>query len=221
MILEFDDKRFMKDMNNFIQYSLGFFDGVELGKPQMMKKLAEEIQDLLGEYIDSSARVNPAALQHMYEWYQNGSSAGRLFNINYSLVGNGIVFGGEMTQSMSVRNGSNTPFYNKAKVMESGKTVNIRPKNSDYLVFEKDGETVFTKKPVTVTSPGGELAEGSFERTFKEFFQSYLSQSLLSVSGIMDNLAKPTEFKTDMRRAKSGGRAAGVSAGKKWVTKGI
>lgn len=63
--------------------------------------------------------------------------------------------------------------------MENGVPVIIRPKKSPVLVFEDNGETVFTRNPVSVSSPGGEDAEGSFESIVDVFFTQYFKQSFL------------------------------------------
>ena len=219
MIPVVNDTKFMNDMNNIVEYALGFVDGVKLGKPKMMQNFGEEIKGILEEYIDSNARVNPAELQHVYEWYQNGNPNARLFDISYRVSGGGISFMGTMSQSKSIKSGSNTPFYNKASIMENGVPVTITPKKSDVLVFESDGKTVFTRNPINVESPGGPEAEFGFENNFKQFFSAYLSQSLLSVSGIINNLSNPIDFKKNLRSGQRGGYQVGLSTGKRWVEK--
>ena len=62
--------------------------------------------------------------------------------------------------------------------MEEGIPVTITPRNSDVLVFEKDGETVFTKNSVNVDNPGGDATEGSFEKVIDSFFTKYFTQAL-------------------------------------------
>lgn len=218
MRLMVDDKLFMKQMNNLIKYGNGFVEGVQLGKKSMLDNLGLELKVLLEEYIDSNARMNPAALQHVYEWYQNGTPSGRLFDVKYVVTNRGISFGSSFSQSKSIKHGSNTPFYDKATIMEGGMTVTIAPKNSNVLAFDDNGETVFTSKPVTVSNPGGVDAQGSYEETYKEFFTRYLSQSFLQVSGLAEIFGNPTTFKRNLAAGLNGGRPVGVAAGKKWVT---
>lgn len=219
-MLKTDYSNFMKDMNNILQYSFGFLDGVEQGKAKMFDSLGEQIKDLVGDYIDSSAMTNPSSLHHVYEWYQTGSAAARLFDIDYVVRDNGISFNGTLSQSKSVKEGSSIPFYNKASIMESGASVTIRPRLAKTLAFEVDGETVFSKKPITVSNPGGNQVQGSFHDTFKEFFVSYLSQALIDVSGLMQNASNPIDFKINLNSGKSGGRSVGVRVGAKWISKG-
>jgi hypothetical protein len=173
---------FMKQMRNITEYSIGFTEGVEQGISNLIHRVGQLAVDNIKEYIDSSARVNPQALHHVYEWYQTGSPDARLFDIEYVKSGtNGAFIFSNFRQSSSVKNGSNVPFINKAEVMESGQTLIIRPKNSQVLAFEANGEEVFTQKPVVISEAGGGETTNSFERTFDDFFNNYFSQSFLLV----------------------------------------
>jgi hypothetical protein len=71
--LDFEVEQFRKEMNNIVAYSEGFMQGIERGKQKMMSNFANEVKAALKEFIDASARVNPSALHHMYEWHQTGS----------------------------------------------------------------------------------------------------------------------------------------------------
>ena len=204
-------------MNNLVQYGLGFVEGAQIGKQQLLKQLGPEVRTLLEQYIDANARMNPDALHHVYEWYQTGSPTGRLFEIEYIVTGLGLSFQSTFRQSTSVKNGSNVPFYNKAKIMEAGVSVTIKPKSSDVLAFEDNGETVFTKKPVTVPNPGGTDTTGAYNEVFKEFFYRYLSQSFLDVTGLRRHLGTPLAFKNNLAAGISGGRPVGVRVGRQWV----
>ena len=217
MKLVVDDKLFIKQMNNLVQYGLGFVEGAQIGKQQLLKQLGPEVRTLLEQYIDANARMNPDALHHVYEWYQTGSPTGRLFEIEYIVTGLGLSFQSTFRQSTSVKNGSNVPFYNKAKIMEAGVSVTIKPKSSDVLAFEDNGETVFTKKPVTVPNPGGTDTTGAYNEVFKEFFYRYLSQSFLDVTGLRRHLGTPLAFKNNLAAGMSGGRPVGVRVGRQWV----
>jgi hypothetical protein len=158
-------------------------------------------------------------LQHVYEWYQNGSPNGRLFDISYVVSGAGISISSTFKQSKTIQNGSNIPFYNKARIMEDGISVTIRPTNAKVLKFEADGETVFTSNSVNVANPGGAEAQGSFEKTFDEFFNKYFTQAFMRSSGIAAYLENPVAFKKHLASGKSRGRSAGKSAGYGWIIK--
>ena len=172
---------------------------------------------ILKEYMDSTARVNPAELQHVYEWYRVGSPDARLFDISYRPTPKGLVIMSQFSQSSSLQKGAKTPFSNKAAVMESGGTVIIRPRASKVLVFEQNGEDVFTKGPVIVKDPGGGRAAGGFEKNFNEFFNNYFSQSFLQISGFAQHLENATPFARNFASAKRGGKSLGISVGHRWV----
>lgn len=216
MQLVVDDKLFSKQMKNLIQYGLGFIEGAQSGKDQLLKQLGPEIRTLLEQYIDANARMNPESLHHVYEWHQTGSPNGRLFEIEYIVTGLGLSFQSTFRQSTSIKSGSRVPFYNKANVMESGVSVTIRPKDGGVLAFEDGAETVFTKNPVTV-KPGGKASTGAYEEVFKEFFYRYLSQSFLDVTGLRKHLGTPLAFKNNLAAGMAGGRAVGVRVGRQWM----
>ena len=209
----------IKDLNNIVNYSLGFLDGVQKGKRAFLNNLGKGIKEVLELFIDSSARTNPQALHHVYEWYKTGSPDARLFDISYSVSNFGLSFSSSFKQSKSIKEGSYTPFYNKAKIMEIGQTITIKPKNSKVLVFtNSDGESVFTKKKVTVKNPGGLYVQGSYEETFDNFMKFYFTQSFLSSSGIYDYLKTPKIYKENLKAGIKGGSSVGKTVGFKWIT---
>jgi hypothetical protein len=215
----FDDRVFQKEMKNLMQYSEGFLEGVQSNKKALLNNLGYQIKDLIGQFIDSNARVDPQSLHHVYEWYQTGSSDARLFDIICLVNGGGLTVSGELTQSQTRSKKASEPFYNKAKIMESGSPVVISPKRSKVLAFEVDGQTVFTSKPVKVDSPGGNVA-GNFERAFSLFFQTYSSQSILQMSGLADQLKNSKDFDKRFSAGTRGGRSLGRSVGARWISGG-
>ena len=217
----FDDTQFTKDMKNITEYMYGFVDGTKAGKPELMKLLGVSVKEILEDFIDSSARVDPESLSHVYEWYQNGSSDARLFDILYTPSGRGLSFGFTLRQSNSIKDGSKTPFYDKARIMEYGVPVTINPTKAQALSFDIDGKTVFTKKSVTVENPGGAAAEGGLKNAFTQFFTQYISQALLDVTGLKKHFEIASEFNDGFRSAKSGGRSLGTRMGIKWISGGI
>lgn len=214
-----DVKSLMRQLNNVIQYSEGFLEGARIGKPMLMANIGTEMQELVSQYIDSTARVNPSSLHHVYEWYKTGSPDARLFDVDYVVKGDTLTMNSKFRQSETVQNNSNTPFRNKAYIMENGISVTIKPKNSPVLAFEQGGESVFTRSEVTVQNPGGNLAQGSFEETFKEFFRSSISQSIIMSSGLGINLRTPVDFDRNFAAGSRGGRPVGISAGKTWISR--
>lgn len=218
MSITFNTRTFNRDMSNMIEYSLGFLEGVNGGKQAFLEQLGKSAIEALKNYIDSNARVNPQALHHMYEWYQTGSPNARLFDIDYQIKGSGISINSTFRQSSTIQNGSNTPFYDKARIMENGVSVVIRPKKSNMLVFEVDGEKVFTKNPVRVNNPGGDV-EGRFEMTFDTFFNQYFTQSFLRASGILDHLDDISVYKKNLPSGKKMGKSKGYQVGYSWITR--
>ena len=217
MRLTLDTRKFAKEMNNIVKYSEGFLEGAQRGKKVFLAALGEKTKEVLEQYIDSNARVNPETLKHVYEWYQNGSPNARLFDIDYTISNLGLSFKSSFRQSAQVKAGSREPFYNKAKIMENGVGVTIKPKYVDYLRFQVPGKTVFTKGPVRVENPGGDAAQGGFEKVFDEFFTKYFTQAFLTSSGLLSKFNNPVAYKRDLPLAKRSGKAAGVRAGYRWV----
>ena len=204
-------------MDNILKYSTGFLDGIQLGKKEFLNNVGQQAIEILKEYIDTNARLTPGALHHMYEWNQTGSPAARLFNIDYTVSGLGLSISSTFSQSRSVKQGSNVPFYNKANIMENGIPVTISPKKNGTLAFENKGETVFTKSPVTVKNPGGKDVKGAYERVFDSFFNNYFTQSFIKASGIMDYITTADVYKKNLSKGKSLGRSYGISVGYKWI----
>jgi hypothetical protein len=219
--VDLDVKSFVNSLNNLTEYSIGFLNGVEAAKPIIMDNLGKEIIEMLKDFIDTSARVDPSTLHHVYEWYQTGSPEARLFDIDYIVRGkDGLSFNYTFSQSSSYSKNSTVPFYDKAEIMEQGIPVSIRPKESSVLSFNVDGEQVFTKKPILIENPGGTNVEGGFERTIKTFFDSYFTQAFLMTSGVLEHLNNPKAYKDNVLAGSKQGKALGFKVGYEWATKG-
>tara|TARA_B110000285_G_C14854853_1_gene481712 strand:+ start:30 stop:710 length:681 start_codon:yes stop_codon:yes gene_type:complete len=216
--VRFDNVQFEKDMKNILDYSSGFMEGTLRGKKELSKRLGEITVEGLKQFIDSNARVNPEALQHVYEWYMSGSPDARLFDITYTITGSGLSLQSTFRQSSSIKSGSDVPFYDKARIMEYGIPVTITPRKSQKLVFEQNGETVFTSGTVKVSEPGGKAARGGLEESFNIFMSQYFSQAFLRSTGIVDYLENPFAYVKNLKRGKKVGRSAGLETGYKWIT---
>jgi hypothetical protein len=217
MKITINDTVFKKEMKSIIDYSVGFLDGINSGKTIFLNNMGKMTKEMLKEYIDSNARVNPKALHHVYEWYKVGSPDARLYDINYTISNLGLSFVSTLKQSTSIKDGSSVPFYNKAKIMEEGIPVIIKPREASVLVFEDNGETVFTKGKVLVASPGGVETNGSFEKVVNIFFTQYFTQAFLKSSGIKQYLSNPIVYKKNLPSAKTGGKAKGMQVGYRWI----
>jgi hypothetical protein len=215
--VKFDDSKFVKDMNNLVEYSIGFIDGAKKAQPILLRTIGNLIQEKLGEFVDMMARMEPSKLQHVYEFGMNGSDSARLFDISYTISGKGLSISSDFRQS-TIAGKSGDIFYNKAYIMENGIPVTIRPKKK-VLAFEDNGQTIFTQKPVTVDNPGGSNAKGGYETTVRSFFENYFSQSFLHTTGLDKDLSEPTAYKSGLSSAKVGGRAAGERQGYQWIAK--
>lgn len=216
--VKFNDAQFVKDMDNIADYAIGFLEGAQRGRLEMMWTIGESTREILEEFIDSSAKVNPALLHHVYEWYMTGSPQARLFKITATSDARNISFDATFSQSKSIKSGAKKPFYNKALVMERGISLTIQPRDAKVLAFEDNGEQVFTRGPVVVQNPGGPQVQGSFERVFSQFFNSYFKQSFLRVSGLGERMQRTETFVRNMNKGKVMGRPAGQSVGYRWIT---
>ena len=218
MRVSIQTNNFEKELLNIANYSLGFLEGAQKGKKVFLDNLGRGVIFALGQYVDVEARANKEALHHVYEWYQTGSPQARLFDITYTVSNLGLSLNSTFRQSRTLQQDATTPFYNKAKIMENGIPVVIRPKKNSVLRFYQGGETVFTSKPVTVRNPGGNQVEGSFERIFDEFMTRYFTQAFLRASGISDYISNPVIYKKNLPAGAKQGRPKGVSTGYKWIT---
>lgn len=208
---------FERKLNGLVEYSFGFLDGIEKGKTVFLDRLGKETIYALYKYIDANAKMNPTALHHIYEWYQTGSPGARLYDFDYTVSNIGLKINSRFKQSKSISHNSNVPFYNKAQIMEKGITMHIAPKKSDVLAFEVDGEQIFTRKPVTVSNPGGENVQGSFEKTFDEFMLKYFKQSFLRASGLYEYISNPIAYKRNVAAGVRMGRSKGIQTGYQWI----
>lgn len=215
--MSINSKAFRKDMKNIIEYSFGYLDGIEKGKVAFFRNLGQNIKEFLEAYIDSNARSNPQALHHIYEWYKTGDSNSRLFNVSYVVNNLGLNFVTSFKQSTTIKDGSRTPFYNKAKIMEEGTPVTITPKTSDVLVFEVGTDQVFTKSSVNVDNPGGDFTVGSFEKIINSFFTKYFTQAFMRSSGVSKYLEKPKLYKKNLDAGKRSGKSKGIETGYRWI----
>jgi len=215
--VKLNQSKLIKDLNNIVDYSLGFINGVQKGKSIFLNNLGSSVQYILEAFIDSNARSNPQTLHHVYEWYRTGSPDARLFDIRYTVSNVGLSFYSSFRQSTTIKNGSSVPFYNKAQIMENGIPVTIVPKRSSVLAFEENGETVFTRSPINVNNPGGAAAQNGFQNTVNLFFTRYFTQAFLRTSGLYDYFNNPKVYKKNLQKGRTLGKAAGISTGYAWI----
>jgi hypothetical protein len=213
--VKFDNAKLKITLKNTVQYSQGFIEGVELSKVNFNQELANFTLITLQKYIDSQARMNPLRLHHMYEWGRAGNASSRLFEFDTKVTNKTIRINGKFLPSKSISSTSSEPFVNKASIMENAITVVIEPKNSDVLVFEDNGETVFTTKTIYIDHPGGDEVAGGFGSTIDNFFENYFTNGLLKP--LIDKLSKASEFSQSFPAGTRSGKNVGVNAGKKYL----
>ena len=212
-----DTKAFTVQMNNIVNYSFGFLEGVQKGKKIFLDKLGKGVIEALSQYVDVEARSNPKALHHVYEWNRVGSPTSRLFNLNYTVSNIGLSLNSTFKQSRTISQNMTVPFYNKAKIMEDGIPVTISPTKSQVLKFNGANGEVFTKNPIKIDNPGGDEVFGSFESTVDIFISRYFKQSFLRASGLYDYIKKPKLYKTNFASGSKIGRSRGIETGFKWI----
>ena len=218
MQVKFDDKKFMKKMNNIVDYSFGFFEGAQKGKTVFLNNLGKDTVEALKMFVDANAKMDPMSMHHVYEWGKVGMASKRLFKVTHTVSNLGLSIKSDFKQSTSIKQGSLVPFYNKARIMEYGQPVVIKPINASVLSFNVGGEQIFTKNPVNVSNPGGDWVQGSYEKTFDNFMNYYFKQTFLRASGIYDHLSKPTLYKKNLRAGSNIGKSKGREVGYRWIT---
>lgn len=214
--MRINSRQFAKDMDNIMQYSFGFLEGVQRGKKAFYNVLGPQIAELASQFIDSNSKVSPDLLHHIYEWERVGSPKARLFDITPIVSNLGITFNSSLRQSQSIKKGSKVPFYNKAQIMEDGVAVTIRPVRVQALRFEIGGEEIYTSNEVTVENPGGQT-QGQFKNAVANFFGVYFRQSFLQASGIQQYLENPIVYKKNLQKGKARGKVEGIKTGYRWI----
>lgn len=206
-----------KQLTNIVKYSTGFLEGAQHGKKVFLNNMGSRVIEALNRYVDAMARSDRDALHHVYEWYKTGSPAARLFDLDYTVSNLGLSIKSTFRQSTSISKDSNTPFYNKARIMELGIPVTIKPKKASVLVFDDAGETVFTKNPITVYNPGGTEAQYGYGFVFESFFNNYFTQAFLKSSGLTDYISNPVSYKHNFAAGAKAGKPLGKKVGYTWI----
>lgn len=217
MKVAMDSRSLEKKLTNIVKYSVGFLEGAQSGKKIFLDNMGGRVIEALNRYVDAMARSDRDALHHVYEWYQTGSPAARLFDLTYTVSNLGLSIKSSFRQSTSVSKDSTTPFYDKARIMELGIPVTIKPKKASALVFEDAGETVFTKNPITVHDPGGVEAQYGYGFVFDSFFNNYFTQAFLKSSGLSDYISNPVSYKHNFAAGATGGKSLGKKVGYTWI----
>ena len=172
-------------------------------KNQIIKNALNTVGQYFGFYMDNIARRDPESFHHVYEKDRTGQRNARLFY--YIISGSAGAPSIQYSfRDASVPENSGQVFRKRAFVMEDGNPVTIRPRRGKFLVFDVDGEKVFTKKSY-VPNPGGTQVSGSFERTFQDYMNRQASLMLEDV-GFYDKIDKEIlkESELSLSRISSG-----------------
>jgi hypothetical protein len=204
-----------KILNNTVEYTKGFFEGIQMERLEFNRILGGFAAEALGKYIDAKARSNPYSLHHVYEWNATGNSGARLFKFNVVATASSIKIVGDFLPSNSTSDTSDVPFVDKARVMEEGIAIEISPVNSNVLAFTVNGEQVFTANSIWIDHPGGDAVAGSFGETVAEFFDVYFTNSMLDP--LLKQLSTAREYTDNFPAGTKGGRLVGVRAGRKYM----
>lgn len=208
----------IKKVENSIRYSDAFLKELRRNKKQLNEKVGEESVEAFYEYLDSLARSHPGMLHHVYEWGQVGDPFGRLYELSLSINGTSAVIDAEFLESQIPSPTSDTAFYDKADVMESGDSVTITEVEADILFFEIDGEEYFRHGPIVIANPGGREVRGSFVKAFNEFYGRYFTEFHLKSIGFYKYFSNPREYERYFGSAvNSAPTAKGQKAALSWI----
>lgn len=172
-----------------------------------------QIQKDFGDYIDAQARINPSTLHHVYEWKKTGNKNARLFSLDMKdSIGLSFRIGYSFKESRSMvptsYGKSRHVFRDKARVMEAGQQVVIRPRAAERLVFEIDERVIRMPKgaSVTVKKPGGGKATNRFQIAYARFFTGNLVSLSIKRSGFQQifnsSITKAMKLPIDIKKVR-------------------
>ena len=183
-------------------------------KRSIAKSGADIVDKYFGLWLDNKARRDTERYHHIYEWGKTGDKGARLFECEISSSEDPVI--SFYFKESSTPNESGHVFYNKASVMESGESVVIEPVNSEVLVFEVEGNTVFTPNEVTVENPGGEKTSGAFSEALAEFMMEEAEKSL-EFLGFSTTILNTMKIESDRTLSKMSGHSV-ISPGQASTT---
>ena len=183
--------------------TLSELHNTQTNKNIIIRNALEMVGEYFGFYMDNIARRDSASFHHVYENDKVGQKNARLFY--YTISGSA----GAPSIQYSFRDAtapenSGQVFRKRAFVMEDGNPITIRPRSGKFLVFNVDGEKVFTKKSY-VPNPGGTQVSGSFQKAFEDYMNRQASLMLEDV-GFYDKINREIlkESELSLSRISSG-----------------
>ena len=208
----------IKMLKNSVEYTGSFASELKKNQDILNKKVGEESIDAFYNYLDGLARSHPGMLHHVYEWGNIGNPTERLFELTMTSNRTSAVIDAQFLESRVPSPTSTEPFYDKAEIMEDGRTVTINQVEADVLFFEIDGEEFFRSGPIVIANPGGEATRGSFLQAFDEFYGSYFTEVHLKAIRFYQYFANPKVFEKYFASATKGGASSkGRKAALSWI----
>ena len=208
----------IKMLKNSVEYSGAFVSELKKNQDILNRKVGQDSIDVFYDYLDGLARSHPGMLHHVYEWGNVGNPTERLFELTMSVNKTSAVISADFLQSRVPSPTSTEPFYDKAQIMEEGRTVTINQVEADVLFFEIDGEEFFRSGPIVIANPGGEATRGSFVQAFDEFYGSYFTEVHLKAIRFYQYFANPKVFEKYFASATKGGASSkGKKAALSWI----
>jgi hypothetical protein len=208
----------IKMLKNSVEYTGSFASELKKNQDILNKKVGEESIDAFYNYLDGLARSHPGMLHHVYEWGNVGNPTERLFELTMTSNRTSAVIDAQFLESRVPSPTSTEPFYDKAEIMEDGRTVTINQVEADVLFFEIDGEEFFRSGPIVIANPGGEATRGSFLQAFDEFYGSYFTEVHLKAIRFYQYFANPKVFEKYFASATKGGASSkGRKAALSWI----
>lgn len=168
-------------------------------EPLMTEIVTDRIIEQGYRYFDSQARSDQDSYKHMYEFGMSGQESGRLFALTKRMNRSVAHVGYGFLEAHVPSPESDQVFRHKAQALEEGWTFTISPVHSDVLVFEIDGETIFTPNSV-VTQPGRDI-QGNFTRLFVDYMHYVAPATASRVALEISQFHNVRQHTTDGRTA--------------------
>lgn len=193
-MMKMDTGKMPEKIIDFSRYQLSVLEGIHetpSNSNRISKAAAQIVISYFEQYYANLARRQKYLYQHVYEFGKAGDNDYKLFKPTIQTKSGMSKIQYSFTDS-KIPNKNGYIFKKKAEIMESGKTVKIEPKKSSVLMFEVDNKMIFTKSPVIVKNPGGEVSE-NFQKSLEKYIKSQ-SKSVLLSSGFYKDIAKTMDI---------------------------
>lgn len=165
---KFDVAPFTKTVQQVAKYYTDVVSTLNAAIPIINRGIANDVVSTAYQYFDSMA-ASGNGIEHMYEFGHAGDPSMRLYRITQQAGAAGTVLSYEFIEARVPTPDSDKVFRDKARIMEQGVSVTIRPVDATILAFNVGGEDVFTRGPV-ITTPGKNVA-GNFSNMFNDYMQ--------------------------------------------------